>query len=131
MPRKPKTPTITNEQIHQLMLDGLIEVVDGITEPRLVCRGRELKPYYNEQGGRSRLAGSCRWRYTLRFNGARRSILRSTIVWIWYFGPVSPDHNVHHGDAGKDVDAVWNLCALTVDEHARLHYGDCDCQEGF
>lgn len=128
--RKSKTPMITNAQIHQLMLDGTIELVDGITMPRLIMRGRELTPYYNEQGGRTRLAGSRRWRYTLRFKGARRSILRSTIVWIWYFGDVPDGYNVHHGSAGKDIDGLFNLDCLSATDHADFHYGN-NCDECF
>lgn len=123
MPKKPKTPTITNEQINQLMQDGVIEVVDAFTTPRVIMRGVELTPQYNMQGGRNRLSGSQRWRYTLRFNGARRSILRSTIVWLWHFAIIPPDCEVHHGEAGKDCDALWNLDCMNSADHDDFHYG--------
>lgn len=34
---------------------------------------------------------------------------------------VPPGHEVHHGEAGVEVNAWWNLDCITKEEHDRLH----------
>jgi hypothetical protein len=125
MPTLAKKPVITDAMINQFMTDGLMEVVDGLTSPRLFFRGREIKAELHEQGGRFRIFGSDRYRYEIRWRGKRRKIMRSKLVWIWYFGGIPDSCAVHHHDAGRYEDGLYNIEAWDDEKHSEFHYGRC------
>lgn len=104
-------------------LPAIIEIVDGLTEPRLFVRGVEIKPELNEQGGRVRIFGATRYRWQIRHKGKRRKITRNRLVWLWYFGHIAEGCDIHHGELGKYFDGLANLDVLSEQDHLAFHYG--------
>lgn len=123
MPKQAIKHAITDAQIAGFMCDGSMEIADALTEPRLIFRGREITAELNKQGGRRYAEGSDRYRFTIWYGGKRRRIMRSRIVWLWYFNAIPDNHDVHHGDAGRYVDGLANIECWSEDDHANFHYG--------
>lgn len=52
----------------------------------------------------------------------RKNFPLHKLVWMARHGRVVPaGHEVHHGEAGVEVNAWWNLDCLTKEEHDALH----------
>lgn len=125
MPKFSTDHAIPDSTLAQLMDAGTIEIVDGLTSPRVIVRGREIKPELNVQSGRGRFMydGGERYRVQIRHNGKRRKITLNRIVWLWYFGIIPDNCDVHHGDAGRLVDGLANLDCWDTATHLDFHYG--------
>jgi len=125
MPKFTTTHAIDDSMLNQLMIDGTIEIVDGLTSPRVVVRGREIKQELNVQSGRGRFMfdGGDRYRVEIRYRGKRRKITTNRLVWLWFFGIIPENCDVHHGDAGRHVDGLYNLDCWDTDTHLSFHYG--------
>jgi hypothetical protein len=123
MGKQTTSHAIDDAALHAQMNDGTIVIVDGLTSPRVVVRGVELKPELNEQGGRVRIFGATRYRVEIRHKGKRRKITLNRIVWLWYFGAIPAGADIHHGPAGKYVDGLCNLDCMSEEDHLAFHYG--------
>ncbi len=121
---KIKAKPLTDADLLQLIAAGIIEIDNAFTDPVLIFNGKPRKPELNEQGGRRRIYGSSRWRYGIRWQGRRRNIMRSRLVWLYYFGAIEPDCQIHHARENSRLDdSLFNLEKLTDVEHHERHYG--------
>jgi hypothetical protein len=116
---------ITDAELLELIEAGVLYITDLESDhPGLYVAGRLVKSHLNEQGGRRRIHGSDRYRWTLRYDGRRRSIMRSKLVWMYvHRRPVPDNHIIHHGSRGRYVDCPSNLSCIHYDEHNAIHYG--------
>jgi hypothetical protein len=128
MARKAKPSPITDAVILSWMNEGTLYFVEWL-KPDPVCmfRGRVLLPELNQQGGRGQISGGQRYRFQLRMGGKRRRIMRSKLVWMYFFGVEVPeDCQIHHGPGGKLDDSIQNLTCMTEIQHAFWHNGPVD-----
>lgn len=71
------------------------------------------------------------FKYTLRDNGyfARTTNERLYLhrdMWEHHYGPIAPDHDIHHQDHDRTHNVIENLEMLPKPEHARLHGTGCN-----
>jgi hypothetical protein len=122
-PRKPQPSPITDSVIVDLMLRGAIEIRNEFTTPEVYTNGKLRKLEFNEQGGRNRIHGGCRWRINIKFGGHQRRIMLSRLLWLWYFLTIPPEHEIHHLNESGTEDRIGNLACWTSEEHHAYHYG--------
>ena len=114
------------------ILDGSIRIEYVTAErPQLYFRNRPLKCYLNEQGGRNRIFGGRRYRWSIKADGKVRRVVCSKLVWMYVERKTVPEgSHIHHGCFGSLYDGYFNLTCLTVEEHHAIHYGSSS-QEDF
>lgn len=120
---------ISDDDILDLIELGSIRIM-GIRsrDPVLSAFGRKQAPQLTSQRGRFRIAdGQARWTWRFRWNGKRRRIVRSKLVYMCAHHVVIPaDWVVHHKDGDRLNDAIDNLEVLHVDAHKLVHATDRD-----
>lgn len=109
---------ITDERIIELIDEGLIEV--DLDTAEVVVRGVALKPQLI--GGDRRQPEHKRWTYGLRFDGQRRTIVRSKLVYLAGARiPIPQGFEIHHLDEDKNNDGWSNLIMVTMADHRKIH----------
>lgn len=108
--------SITDEEIIDLIIDGTI-VVD-LRAATVTCRGRQLKATLMGTEGKN----GTRYRFEIRHNGRKRTIVRHKIVYIAATLQVIPEgYELHHIDFNRYNDAFHNLILLTIEDHRKIH----------
>lgn len=121
--RKPKEPakTLTDADILALVRSGELTMTDCNTrEPRLYRNGKELKATICGTKG-------TRYRFEICKDGKKRTILRSTLTYMYVHRKLIPlDHELHHEDEDRYNDGITNLTLLHNDDHHAHHYHPTD-----
>lgn len=116
---------ITDEQLLEWLETGLLEIrFPRSFEPQLWFRGRRLKPEITVQRGRQRVAESGeRYSWVLRFNGRKRRVVRSKLIWMNRHRRVVPAGcQLHHENENRFDDREDNVLCLTAEQHETVHY---------
>jgi hypothetical protein len=106
---------VTKHEVLEWLKDGIFSIVDGQVYS---SSGRQLVQRINKRRG-------CQHgdpRVDLKYDGKRRSIHVSHLVWMWGTKSVIPDKfEIHHWDEDPTNNDFSNLIAVHPIDHVKLH----------
>jgi len=107
---------ITDEMVIGFLKEKLLVVDHDTLE--VVFRGRSLKATICGHAKRN----GTRFRFELRYNGTKRTILRSRLIYMAAHGVVLPPNvELHHVNLDRYDDHHSNLVMLWPWDHSKLH----------
>lgn len=72
-----------------------------------------------------------RYRFKIRHNRRRRTIVRSKLVYMAAERIIIPSgFEIHHLDEDRYNDVDWNLVMVTGSDHKKIHGVTWECEEG-
>lgn len=109
------TLKVSKQEVLEWLQSGVFYIADGQIYTRA---GRQLVQRINKRRG-------CEHgdpRVDLYYEGMRRSINVSHLVWMWHTNVVIPDgFEIHHQDEDPTNNSFDNLIAVHPVDHAKLH----------
>lgn len=112
--------TITDETLLSLIKRGILRGEQLNYCPRIYFRNNQLTPTICGTDG----VNGTRYRVEIRYEGVRRTILLSKLVWMLGHHRIPPaDHEIHHKDEDRYHDSFHNLELQHIDYHRRYHNG--------
>lgn len=119
-----KIKTIPDEELLEMILDGVLTLKNKFTSDPIVCKnGRELKPKIVPGKRNPRYAVIiCRPKRKRERKRRKRTIVRAKIVWMIHKRRVVPfGHELHHKDDNRLNDSASNIVDWTEERHKEYH----------
>jgi len=108
--------TATKEEVLVWLREGLFTIEDGEIFSRF---GNKLTAHINRRRGME----SGDLRVGLNYQGKRRNVNVSHLVWMWNTDRCVPDgFEIHHKDEDSSNNNWYNLICVYYEDHPKLHH---------